>query len=48
MRTAWYGQTFGVSAALKASASFKQSLPRLVHSMIADAKVKDNAGAQYV
>lgn len=48
MRSAWYGQTFGVSASLKASASLKQSLPRLVRLMIAQGKMKDNAGVQYV
>ena len=43
MREAWYGQTFGVSAGLKVSASLKQSLPRRVNFLIAQGKVKDNA-----
>ena len=47
MREAWYGQKFGVSAGLKASASLKQSLPRRVSLMIAQGKMKDNAVAQH-
>lgn len=47
MREAWYGQTFGVSAGLKASSSLKQSLPRLVSLMIAQGKVNKSAGAQH-
>lgn len=48
LRTVWYGQTFGLSLGLKASADLKQSLPRRVNLMIAQGKVKDNAGAQHV
>ena len=48
LRTAWYGQTFGVSAGLKSSADLKSSLPRQVHLMIAEAKVKGSAGVQHV
>ena len=47
LRSAWYSQTFGVSAGLKSSADLKSSLPRQVHLMIAEAKVKEMAGAQH-
>jgi len=47
MRSAWYGQTFGVSAGLKSSADLKSSLPRQVNLMIAEAKVKERAGVHH-
>lgn len=44
MRKAWHGQHVGVAASLVASACLKQSLPRQVNLMIAQDKVRNNAG----